>query len=96
MLLALQGTAVVAGSVSQLFGVDSRVVGQRILFEVTPGVFDGIQFRCVGRQEDGVNRAGIAQKCHDGLGPMGAEPVPDEHDGMRIELLAKLAQERDD
>lgn len=96
MLLALQGAGVVACRVSQFFGVEASVVGQRILFEIPPGIFDGVQFRCVGRQEDGMNRAGIAQERHNGLGPMGPEPVPDEHDGMRIELLAKLAQERDD
>ena len=54
VLFALQGASVVACRLGQLFGIEAGVVGQRILFEITPGVFDGVQFRCVGRQEDGM------------------------------------------
>jgi len=96
VLFALQGATVVTRGVCQRFGIEASVVGQRILFEIPPGVFDGVQFRCVGRQKNGVNGAGVVQECHDGLGPMGLKPVPDEHDGMRVKLLTQLTQERDD
>ena len=85
-----------ARGVSQFFDVEAGVVRQRILFKIAPGVFDGVQFRRVGRQEEGMNGGGVVQERHDGLGPMGFEPVPDKDDGLWVELLAKLAQERDD
>lgn len=67
-----------ARGVSQFFSVKAGVARQRIIFEIPPDVFDGVQFRCVGQQEDEVNGVGVVQKLLDGLGPMGLELVPDD------------------
>jgi len=54
------------------------VVRQWIVFEITPGVFDGIEFRGIRRQQDGVDGAGVVHELLDEPGTMGLEPVPDE------------------
>lgn len=82
-LLALQRTSMVTGEVGQCEEVKAWVVGQRIGFQITPGVSDRIQFRGVGRQELGADGGVIGQEPVDGLGPMGVEPIPDQDHGGR-------------
>ncbi len=86
-----------ARGVGQRVGIEAGVVGQRMVFEIAPGVFDGIEFRGIRRQHDRVDGAGVGHEPLDEPGTMGLEPIPDEdHRVGRVEALAKLAQERDD
>lgn len=86
-----------ARGVGQRVGIEAGVVGQRMVFEIAPGVFDGIEFRGIRRQQDRVDGAGVGHEPLDEPGTMGLEPIPDEdHRVGRVEALAKLAQERVD
>lgn len=86
-----------ARGVGQRVGIEAGVVGQRMVFEIAPGVFDGIEFRGIRRQQDRVDGAGVGHEPLDEPGTMGLEPIPDDdHRVGGVEALAKLAQERDD
>ncbi len=86
-----------ARGVGQRVGIEAGVVGQRMVFEIAPGVFDGIEFRGIRRQHDGVDGAGVGHEPLGEPGTMGLEPIPDDdHRVGGVEALAKLAQERDD
>ncbi len=53
-------------------------MGHRMVFEIAPGVFDGIEFRGIRRQQDEVDGAGVGHEPLDEPGTMGLEPIPVE------------------
>lgn len=67
-----------ARGVGQRVGIEAGVVGQRMVFEIAPGVFDGIEFRGIRRQQDRVDGAGVGHEPLDEPGTMGLEPIPVE------------------
>ncbi len=67
-----------ARGVGQRVGIEAGVVGQRMVFEIVPGVFDGIEFRGIRRQHDEVDGAGVGHEPLDEPGTMGLEPIPDD------------------
>jgi len=95
VLLALQGASMVTGDVSECEEIETRVVGQWIGFQIIPGVFDRVQFRCIGRQKLATDGGVIGQELVDGFGPVGIEPIPDEDHGIAVQLAVQLAQESD-
>ncbi len=54
--------AVRARGVGQRVGIEAGVVGQRMVFEIVLGVFDGIEFRGIRRQQDRVDGAGVGHE----------------------------------
>ena len=82
-----------AGHVGEFVGVGNRKVRHGIRLEVSPQVFDRIQFRRVGRQEHTAHmRMGDQEVAHDN-GAMRPQIVPDHHEG-RTELAIQPREER--
>lgn len=53
-LVSLQRPGVSTGEGSQFGSLDGRLVSEGVHFQIAPGVLDGIEFRGIGRQEEGV------------------------------------------
>lgn len=93
---ALQGTSTTPGSIGECNDVRTGAIRERVVLEVSPDVFDGVEFRGVRRQEDRADATGVAHEILDHLGAVGVEPVPDENHRSGMELAAELPQKRHD
>jgi hypothetical protein len=80
-----------ACTMSQALEIDGGIVGQRVGLEVSPEVFDRIEFRGVGRQVLQMCRAG-QDAFLDELALVGLEAIPDEHDG-HAQLTLQVLEE---
>jgi hypothetical protein len=57
-----------AGAIGEFVDIEERCIGQGIVLEIAPPVFDRIEFRGIGRQEDGSDLGLSAQKGLDDAG----------------------------
>jgi hypothetical protein len=87
----LYGVGRAACAVGEAAQIDGRIVGEGIGLQVRPEVFDGVEFRGVGRQVFKMRRAGKDALVHE-LTLVGLEAVPDEHD-RRAELALQMLEE---
>lgn len=88
----LHGVGGAASAMGEAMKIDGGIVGQRIGLEVSPEVFDGIEFRGVRRQVLQMRRAGQDALVEE-LALVGLEAVPDEHDGgaqLALQMLEEI------
>src|SRR5436190_20447708 len=68
------------------------MVGQRVLLQITPNVFHGIEFGGVGREVFQIEAEMPVKERFDFSGPVGARAIPDHHEVSR--QLAEQLQEK--
>lgn len=93
--LMLNGAGVITGLISELIDVEERRVGQRVLLEISPNVFDWIE---LGRIRREVLRSDMGLGTEERLDDAGAvrlEPIPDQDPG-RGQLPVELPKEAAD
>lgn len=84
-----------AGLIGEFVDIEERRIGQGIVLEVAPQVFDRIELGCIGRQEDGSDMGVGSQEGLDDAGTVCLQPIPDQ-DPWRVQLTVELAEERAD
>ena len=92
VLLVLHGVGRTACAMSEVVKIDSGIVGQRVGLEVSPEVFDRVEFGSVRRQVLEMRRAGQDALVEE-LALVGLEAVPDEHDGgaqLPLQMLEEV------
>jgi len=77
---ALNAAAMLAGSGSQCGQIVKGGIGQGIGFEVGPEELDRVEFRCVGREEQGVKTGLALEELLRAAGAMRIEPIPQQED----------------
>ena len=93
--LVLHRAGVGAGLIGEFVDIKERRIGQGIVLEVSPEVFDRIELGCIGRQVFGSDM-GLGREEHlDNAGAVRLQPIPDQDPG-RAELTVELAEERAD
>ena len=55
-------------------------IGERIHFQITPEILDRIEFRGVGREQEGIKTGRAFEERGDFAAPVGLESIPNEHD----------------
>src|SRR5439155_2500390 len=90
--LALHRLAGTASSFGQAAQGGRRMVGQRVLLQITPNVFHGIEFGGVGREVFQIEAEMPVKERFDFSGPVGARAIPDHHEVSR--QLAEQLQEK--
>lgn len=90
----LDGAGVRTSLISELIDIEERRIGQRIVLEIGPKVFDRIELGCVGREILGSDmRLGSEEGLHD-AGTVRLQPIPDQDPGsgqLSIELPKEAA-----
>jgi hypothetical protein len=88
----LYGESCAPRPVCEVVKIDGGIVGERIGFEPSPQVFDGIELRGVRRQVFQMCRAG-QNAFVDEFALVGLEAVPDQHDGhfqLPLQMLKEI------
>src|SRR5438093_9025809 len=78
--LALHRLAGTASSFCQATQGGRRMVGQRVLLQITPNVFHGIEFGGVGREVFQIEAEMPVKEPFDFSGQVGARAIPDHHE----------------
>lgn len=94
-VLALERPAVMARGVQQRVQFNRREVGERVHFEITPNVLDGVEFRCVRRKEMRMQSLMAREELTGNFSTMGLKAVPNQGNGTG-ELLQEYVEEVDD
>ncbi len=92
ILPALHGVGSATCSMGQSVKIKGGIVGQGIGLEVSPEVFDRVEFGSVRRQVLEMRRAGQDALVEE-LALVGLEAVPDEHDGgaqLPLQMLEEV------
>lgn len=92
VLTALDGEGGATRPMCQGVQIGRGIIGQAMMFEVGPDIFDGIELRGVGREVDPMCRT-RQEALPDRLALVRLETVPDEDDGgtqLALQLLEKL------
>lgn len=79
VLFLLKETAGATGSVSQNENIFKRVVGQGILFQISPNILDRVEIGRVGRKKEGLEGGGSREKCSCFSSQVSVESVPHKH-----------------
>lgn len=74
--------------------VDECRIGEGIGFEVVPDVFDGIELRRVGGEDDAPGCREGAEERSDGRGPMRLEAVPHHEKRRALQLGGQVPEKR--
>lgn len=94
-MFALERPTMMTRGVHQRFEIKRGKVCQGVHFKIAPDVFDGIEFRCVGREEMRMQARVARKKLACDLRAMSLETVPNQGDGPG-ELLEEHAKKIDD
>lgn len=81
------------GHIGELVDIGYRKICKRIRLEISPQVFDGVQFRCVGWKKDPAHMRVRGQEVTHEMGSMRLQAVPDHHE-RRTELAIQLSEKR--
>ena len=95
VVLALQRPAVMPRGVQQRVEVKGREVGERIHFQVTPNVLNGIEFRGIRGKEMGMQSRLMLKESASDFGTVSLEAVPDQDNGA-VQFLQEHAEKADD
>jgi hypothetical protein len=93
-LVSLQRPGVSAGLGSQFRSFECWSVSEGVHFQIAPGVLDGIEFRGIGRQEEGVQVMKPGDKLRGAFSSVGIETVPNQQAGL-AQFLVQIAEESD-
>jgi hypothetical protein len=94
-LVSLQHPGVSAGQGSQFRSFECRSVSEGVHFQIAPGVLDGIGFRGIGRQEEGVQVLKAGDELRGAFSSLGIETVPNQQAGLP-QFLVQIAEESND
>lgn len=84
-----------AGLIGEFVDIEEWRIGQGVVLEVAPQVFDRIELGCVRRQINGSDMGLRGDERLDDAGTVGLQPIPDEDPGG-VKLAVELAQESAD
>ena len=84
-----------AGQGSQFQSFECRLVSEGVHFQMAPGVLDGIEFRGIGGQEEGVQEMKTGDELRGAFSSVGIEAVPNQQAGLP-QLLVQRAEETND
>jgi hypothetical protein len=94
LLFSLDGTSVAPSTPGQGLEVSGSIIGQGIHLQIPPDVFHRVEFRSIGRQEEGLEFCPPVNEAPYFYSSMRHEPVPDQDDGT-IHLSQQLTKEAD-
>jgi len=80
---------------SQFRRCECRSVREGVHFQIAPGVLDGIEFRGIGGQEEGVQVMKTGDEFRGAFSAVGIETVPNQQAGFP-QFLVQIAEEGDD
>ena len=89
----LQRSGMGTGHVGEFVDIGYRKIRKRVRLEVSPQVFDRVQFRRVGWKEDPAHMRVRGQEVAHENCSMGLQAVPDHHE-RRTELAVQLGEKR--
>ena len=93
--LALERPRVATSGRRELLQIEEGQVRERVVLQVSPDVFDWVEFGRIRRKELGRQLGVLGQKVLDAIRPVGIESVPDENH-RRVDLRPELPEEGDD
>ena len=79
-------------SSGEIFNLKCRPVRQGIHFQIAPDVLDRVEFRRVGRQEEGMQLIGTFEKAPRTFGAVGVEAIPEQH-ARALQFLVQMPEE---
>ena len=90
--LALHGLTGTASGFGQAAQGGRRMVGQRVLLQITPNVFHGIEFGGVGREVFQIEAEMAVKERFDFPGPVRSRAIPD-HQDVSWQLAEQLQEQ---